>query len=185
MTSRKNWWDSNKPRGQLIRRFHCLPFGGNKCITYTRYQEQETINTAAYENTAIFPSFLPIQKIVFYFLKTKSPCLIFKRVRVCTPMYPLANQTCTLGAPLYHSLAYSLAAGSLPEPGCLSSGILSLCQPQCQGTVKTTNSPLYVGAGGLNSGPQTHTASTLTHWALSPELLKKIHILNVAELPLR
>lgn len=44
---------------------------------------------------------------------------MFKRVRVCTPMYPLANQRCTLGAPLYHCLAILLQRGLFLNLGAL------------------------------------------------------------------
>lgn len=111
---------------------------------------------------------------------------MFKRVRVCIPMYPLANQRCTLGAPAISFSGYSLVAGSLPEPGCSAdnqhaSGILRSLLATVLGAQAQTTKPPCSGAGGLNSGPQTHTTSTLTHWALSPELLKTIHILNIAE----
>lgn len=72
---------------------------------------------------------------------------MFKRVRVCTPMDPLANQRCTLGALQYHSLAYSLAAGTLPKPGCSAdnqhaSGILwSLLATMLGAQAQTTKPP--------------------------------------------
>lgn len=90
------------------------------------------------------------------------------------------------GCPAISLSGYCFAAGSLPELGCSTdnqhaSGILRSLLATVLGAQAQTTKPPCSGARGLNSGPQTHTASTLTHWALSPELLKTIHILNIAE----
>lgn len=77
---------------------------------------------------------------------------MFKRVRLCTPMYPLAKQRCTLGALQYHSLAYSLAAGTLPERGCSADrDPPGSASHSAWGTGTNHQASLFVGAGGLNS----------------------------------